>query len=447
MRGRAAISRVTACTAWAVALVTTIAAAQTPPQRVEDTYAEHTRAVEAARAGRHDEGLAILRGLLRYFPNDYPLNRDFIVIAAWKSDCTTALERYDHLRSRPAPEPYFAISVSDCLLDNERPKEAAALLQEALVAAPNNEDLTHALEKARLARPFAERDHRYREAIFDLHSDESDQGLREWRAQLEGSAPVAAGTRVYGRYLVTRASDEALRSGDLHRGAVGLRQRIGERWRTELEASTDTRMSGKSGAATRVTYEPRDTLQLEAAYTTYADDIPLRARAADIDAKRWDAGAAYRSIDYLWDGRVTVSGYDFSDSNRRRSVYATTGYAWEMLPYREQRLYVELYQGNNTLDNVVYFNPTRDRSIGLLHRTDFVYESRYKRHVDSLFLSVSSYEQENFGTHGRWSISFEQDYDFDEFNGLTWSAGYSRNVYDGGVENEARYELRYVRRF
>jgi biofilm PGA synthesis protein PgaA len=118
-----------------------------------------------------------------------------------------------------------------------------------------------------------------------------------------------------------------------------------------------------------------------------------------------------------------------------------------MLPYREQMLYGEVYGSRNTLDNAPYFNPKRDRSVGLVHRTNFIFESRFKRHVDSLFLTLSSYWQEDFDTHGKWGVRYEQDYNIDGVSHFNLGLAYDRNIYDGQREYETRLEIRYVKSF
>ena len=104
-------------------------------------------------------------------------------------------------------------------------------------------------------------------------------------------------------------------------------------------------------------------------------------------------------------------------------------------------------QSRNTLDGVAYFNPSYDNSLGFMHRTDFVFDSRYWRHVNHLWLIVNAYRQEGFGTHGRWAVRYEQNYDFDEARALAVGAGVARNVYDGKYETEAHAYLNYHQRF
>ena len=166
-----------------------------------------------------------------------------------------------------------------------------------------------------------------------------------------------------------------------------------------------------------------------------------------IEAIQTSAELSYERRDYRWVGLASFKYSDFTVSNQRNSLYATTGFAYEMRAYREQRLFLEWAQSRNSLDGAVYFNPAQDISIGLVHRTDFVYDSRYRRHVDHLWLSVNSYNQEGFGTHGRWALRYEQNYDFDEARALAFGAGVARNIYDGKYETETRVYLNYHQRF
>jgi tetratricopeptide (TPR) repeat protein len=502
----------------ATVLALPAAGAPPAPRRIEDTYAEHTRAVELGRAGHHDAALLILRDLLAGFPDDYPLNRDFILVSTWKGDCQGALERFERVRQHPrfepyfvqavadcavrraqagdhdgalailgplaerdpenyplqrdivvitawkgdcpatlrrfdalpnrqAPEPYFAVAVADCLLDAERPREAVTLVRKALENEPGNESLRHALEKAQLALVPRGIDHPYREIVFEVATDETDQGLREWRSRLEVSDRLAQRTRIYARYLHARSDDPEFSDGNLNRAGLGLRHRFDERWFGEVEVSGDTQNSGQGGTSAQVVFEPRDTWRFNLAATSFAEDLPLRARAAGVEADRREGGAEYNSLDHVWHWRASANSWDFTDTNRRDSLYTTVGYAYEMLPYREQRLYGEWYQSRNTLDGAPYFNPSRDRSLGIVHRTDFILSSRYKRHVDSLYLALAAYDQEDFDVHNVWSVKYEQDYDFDDFNRLNWGVGYGRNVYDGESEYVSAAHLRYARRF
>jgi hypothetical protein len=404
--------------------------------------------VRLAREGQYDAGLRVLEPFLRLYPDHYPLQRDAILIAIWKNDCKAALVRYERVRGRPDPEPYFAVPVADCLLESNRPKEAMTLLRTSATHHPQDESLAHALAKAEVAlRLGDDLDDERHELLFDLASDESEQGLREWWSRLEASTRVAERTRLYTRYFVTRSTDEQFDVGEQDRAGLGVRYRFNEQWRIDQEFSLDVREAHRDGSTTWLTFEPRDNLRFDLAYHSFAEDLPLRARAAGIEGDKSEGAVETYSYDYVWYARAAAMRYDFSDHNRRAGEYATLGYAWEMLPRREQRVFVEWYQSRNTRDDAPYFNPRHDRSPGLVHRTDFVYDSRFKRHVDRLEFSLGSYSQDGFATRDRWGVSYEQEYELDEDQRLEWAVGFRRNAYDGAPEDEWQARLRYARRF
>jgi tetratricopeptide (TPR) repeat protein len=409
---------------------------------------EHAHAVELARAGDYDEGLNVLESLLIRFPDDYPMQRDAILITIWKGDCEDAVRRFHELSGQHVLEPYLIVPMSDCLLALNRPLEATTVVRSGLEQHPEHKGLKHALAKAMVALRVDKRIDDGRPVIgFKLSTSESEKGLREWSSELQGSTKIAERTRLYARYLITRSSENEYKTGELNRLGVGIHYQFNEQLSIEQAFSTDTKKSNQGGSNTELQYQAYDTWALAASYTTFAEDTPLRARANDIEAKRWKGSVVYDSTDYVWHWRLIASQYYFSDDNRRTNLFTTAGYALEMQPHREQRLFLEWYQSQNTRDDAPYFNPKHDHSVSLVHKTDFVFESRFLRHVDHLYLMAGAYTQDGFGTHGTWGIRYEQDYDFDETQALVFGIGLNRNIYDGEPEEEVHFELNYQKRF
>jgi tetratricopeptide (TPR) repeat protein len=382
------------------------------------------------------------------FPDDYPLQRDAILITIWKGDCEDAVRRFHGLSGQHVFEPYFIVPVSDCLLALNRPLEAITLVRSGLEQHPEHKGLKHALDKAMVALRVDKRIDAGRPVIgIVLGMNESEKGLREWFSELQGSTNIAERTRLYARYLITRSTEDEYKAGELNRLGVGIRHQFNEQLSIAQAFSTDTQKSNQGGSNTELQYQAYDTWAFAAGYTTFAEDIPLRARANDIEAKRWQGSVVYDGTDYVWHWRLIASQYDFSDDNRRTSFFTTAGYAFEMLPHREQRLFLEWYQSRNTRDDAPYFNPKHDRHVGLVHKTDFVFESRFLRHVDHLYLMAGAYTQDGFGTHGTWGIRYERDYDFDETQALVFGIGLNRNIYDGEPELEGHFDLNYQKKF
>jgi len=408
----------------------------------DDTHeleTRHEHGVELARAGNYDAALTELSALLEKYPGYYPVERDIVIITAWKGDCRAALERYQRIRDYPDPEPYLILPVSNCLIRIGHFDEALALLDAGRRRAPEDSELLVAYADAQ-----AKRAARLPDTLrLEASTDTSDQGRREWLLGALLSRQLTDRVQVYARYAATRSEYDEFQSGMLNRLGVGVQYEFRNNLFLTQEFSGDLVRGGESGSQTSVVFLPSDLWRFGASYTTFAEDLPLRAKADLIDAKRSNLFVDYRSTDYRWSWFASGTRYDFSDTNRRTALFTSVGYAYEMKPKREQRLFLELYQSDNTLANTDYFNPSHDRSITVVHKTDFVYDTRFRRHVDHLYLSVGQYDQEGFGGHGIWGVRYEQDYDFTERTALSLGVGYGRHVYDGGAEYEISVNAAY----
>lgn len=405
-------------------------------------------AVRRARAGETAEALATLLMLERFARGDYPLARDIILITIWDGDCPGAVDRFGRLADPQRLEPYVAEPLANCLLQQHRTQEALTLTRTAMDRYPGDEALRHANLRAEIAwRLKSGTDDTASDLDIRVAHQQPDQGTNEWAAEVTAGAPLARKLRGYVRYLNTRSSDAAYREGEMSRLALGIRYSPTEQWRMSIEASDDLSQPDREGGSVSIGYLPSGTTHYWISATTYAEDSPLRGRAVGIDAESRQAGIAARTLDYRWDARAVVSRYVFSDSNRRDSVYATVGYAYELLAKREQRVYLEWHESDNSLAGTVYFNPSHDAGLGVVHRTSFVHPSRFRRHVDNLQVWLGEYRQDGYETRWRWGVRFEQDYDFDERHALGWGLAHLRNAYDGVYETELRLDARYRWRF
>ncbi len=405
-------------------------------------------AVRRAHAGDLNIARDVLSALLPHARDDYALRRDLAIITQWQGDCPGALKRFAVIRGDPRNPPYLLAPMADCLLRAERRLEALALINTGLARYPDDPLLRHEQTKIEIALRLD--DGRYDEraaleARFD--SAASDRDLRESLLRLEASALLAAPLRVYGRYLVSATDQAEFTAGEMNRLGAGLRWRPHPQLLIDQGFSRDIERHRRGGAHTRLTCYPYDAWRVSGGYDSYAEEISVRARANGIEARRGFADAEYSSLDHVWYGYASASYYRFSDGNRRREWFATVGYAYALLPEREHRVYLEGYGSRNTLAGALYFNPRRDRDVALVHNTEFIFDSRFKRHVDRLYLSFGVYEQEGFGRDPVARIAYEQDYDFDGANALLIGAAFNRKVYDGQRENEWRVWLQYARRF
>lgn len=406
--------------------------AENERESARELDAEHRRGVELAREGHYDAGLAVLTALLGKYPGSYPLERDIVIVTAWKGDCRATVRRYERIHDYPDPEPYLILPVSDCLIKLGRTNEAIALLDDGRRRLPDDADLSAAYASA-VARRAALFRHELR---LEVNTNTSDQGKREWIWGATVSRRLADRTHVYARYANTHSSYDEFQTGKQDRLGVGIVHEFRNNVVVTQEFSDDIHRNGQNGSLTSVVFLPNDLWRFGASHTSFAEDLPLRAKAQLIDARQSSVFTDFHTADYLWSWTASASRYDFSDTNRRTTLFTSLGYAYEMKPKREQRVFLEYYQSDNTLDNAIYFNPSHDRSVSVLHKTDFVYDSRFPRHVDHLYLSLGLYDQEGFAGRTTWGVRYEQDYDLTNRTALLVGVGYGRRVYDGASEYE-----------
>lgn len=407
--------------------------AESVGESTPELESEHQRGVALAREGRHDDALAVLAALLEKHPGYYPVERDIVVITAWKGDCRASVLRHERIRDYPDHEPFYVVPVSECLITLGRFNEAVALLDAGQKRWPDDPALAsaHAEALAKRAAIFLN------ELRLEVSTNDSDQGRREWLWGARLSHQLADRTRAYARYANSRSGYDELQAGKQDRVGLGVQHEFLLNLILVQEFSADIHRSGQGGSLTSVVYLPNDLWRFGASYTSFAEDLPLRAKAQLIEAKHSRVFADFHSRDYRWSWGAAAARYDFSDTNRRSMLFTSLGYAYELESRREQRVFLEYYQSDNTLTNTVYFNPPRDKSLSVVHKTDFVRDTRFRRHVDHLYLGIGLYDQQGFSKHGIWGVRYEQDYDFTQRAALSVGAGYARRVYDGATEYEA----------
>jgi len=398
---------------------------------------QHRHAVKLAREGRHDEGLAILKGLLDKQPNLYPIRRDYVIILTWKGDCDGALKNYELIRQRPNPESYLISAVSECLVKVRDTDQARSLLRQGLNAEPDDNELATQYQSiinniSLDAKPRLD---------ISIGTSESEEGNRDYFLEARYSRELTTRTRWYARFFTTRSADKAFETGDLNRLGLGILHWFNHQWLLDQEFSKEIRHGGDTGSRTRLTHYPSSLWQVSAEYASFSEDIPLRAKADDIDANRFTLSADFHTHDYRWEWSGSTSRYDFSDNNDRTTFFTAGGYAYQLEEKRERRLILELFHSRNTKDGTNYYNPSKDLGLTAVHRTDFVLDSRYDRHVDHLYFSLGTYNQAGFSTKPTYGVRYQQDYDFSDFTSLSWGIAFNSRIYDGGRESQTSFVL------
>lgn len=281
------------------------------------------------------------------------------------------------------------------------------------------------------------------ELRLEVNTNTSDQGKREWLWSGTLSRVLTDRIQVYLRYASSRSGYDQYQSGNTNRIGIGIRYEFLVNFILTQEFSGDIHRGGQNGSMTSLVYQPSDSWRFGLTHTNFAEDLPLRAKTQLIEANRSYGFVDFHTLDYRWSWFASGARYEFSDSNTRNAFFSSAGYAYELTPQREQRIYLEYYESSNTLADTVYFNPAHDQSITIVHKTDFVFNTRFRRHVDHLYLSAGQYSQRGFSTHGIWDMRYEQDYDINKRMALAWGLGFGRHVYDGAHEYETSLSASY----
>lgn len=404
---------------------------------------EHQRAVELAHADQHGTALVILKDLLNQHPDNYLVRRDYVVISAWSDNCDEALEKFQAIKDRPNKEDYLIGPVAECMKKARQNDQALAMLREGTRAYPDNEDIK-SLYKSVLNDIVYDRKP---ELNLRAGTGQSDGGNQDYFFEAKYSRQFAPAARWFARYFTTFADDPEFDTGDLNRVGAGVMYWFNPKWYLEQEFSTDIDESGENGSTTSLDYHPTLLWELNAHYASFAEDVPLRGKAIGVESDRLGISAFFHTTDYRWEGLASFAAYDFSDGNDRKSYYTSLSYGYEMTARREQRVILELSGSRNTLENTVYFNPLRDTTLAVVHRTSFIFDSQYDHHVDHLSVFLGQYDQQGYSAEATYGASYEQQYTFSRIHSFSWWLQIASRIYDGDRETVGSFLASYTRKF
>ena len=284
-----------------------------------------------------------------------------------------------------------------------------------------------------------------------ISTSKSQGESRDWQLSARLKRKINDRASWYVRFLHVSADDPNFDTDDLNRLGIGIIYGVNRHITLIEDIAADMDGGSSFGSTTTVVFTPSISVQGQLEYASFAEDIPLRTREPDPDtgarelttARRLTASVDYHTPDYRWEAGGGAAYYDFSDGNVRRALNGSLSYAFEMAPRREQRIIGGIYHTGNTLssDNVMYYNPERDLSTTLTYKVDLVYDSKFPRHVDHIFVHVGSYAQASQSPLPIYGLRYEQDYDFNAVTSLTWGAALRSSVYDGDRELQGSFNI------
>ncbi len=310
------------------------------------------------------------------------------------------------------------------LLEMRDYRNARAALGTAQAAYPEDGRVVRA---ARLAKV-----HGMRELIVDATAGRSSGGP-------SGTRDYGIDTRLYSSPLdenfraFLHAYDAEARfaggTGKHHRAGAGLEYRS-----TLISASgelTHGLSTGRNGLAASLAVTPNDRWTVRGTFDTSANETPLQARLAGINARR-------ASGEILWQAHesrgaaVSHARMEFSDGNRRDSTQARWTERVIAGPVYKLEVTAGLYASSNSLAGAPYFNPSRDFSPTLEFANEWLQWRRYTRAFrHRLVVSAGSYWQKDFGSGPVLGARYEQEWVADDRLALRYGIGRTQHPYDG----------------
>lgn len=189
-------------------------------------------------------------------------------------------------------------------------------------------------------------------------------------------------------------------------------------------------------ASVRGTYEFNDHWSVSGLTELNSVQVPLRGLRAGVDGHFIGVSAQYR-----WHESQALragTGYlDFDDGNERNMFNAVFERRVIQVPHFNSTAFIEGYASLNDRNDVIYYSPTRDASLGLRLDNEWVNYRRYERRfAQRLGLSIGRYWEEGYAPDFTWGISYQHDWDFTEGCRLHYGVVHGRRVFDGEPEFE-----------
>lgn len=285
-----------------------------------------------------------------------------------------------------------------------------------------------------------------RELVTDVAVTRENGGADDTSAEMTVSQPLSYNTRLYGMLLWQKTWEDS-QSSYFRRAGVGINHVFNRSWELKQQFSTDYDGGGDFGSLTQINFYPDDYWSFGLLYDSFTTDVPMRARAYNIESEKFEGGITFRESEWR-SYRLSVSHLRFSDDNDRGQ--ALLGYEQGLLVRNDwkMRLFFDLYTSRNSRDDAPYFNPESDVSLSATHMTEQTIWHIYDRaFVHRLYLTVGTYKQQGVSNEMVGAFRYEQEHDFSDTRALLLGGILARNAYDGDSMNSYSLYLTYRCRF
>lgn len=278
--------------------------------------------------------------------------------------------------------------------------------------------------------------HQKRQFITDFNTGKSSgaaigsrtSGINTWLY----SAPFNDNYRVYANADYHRATFPE-GNGNVLAPAVGLEYRSHD-WLVASQLGLVTQDGHGATGGVRASYRANDYWLFDSEVAFNSQQMPVRGQRVGKQGDLINAGLTYRWSE-LTQVSAAVCYMNMSDGNNRQSLQLTWDNRIYNAPHYKAYVRAEASASRNSINNASYFNPKSDTALGATLRQDWLTWRRYdSSFTQRLILGMGTYQQQNFGSDGTWSVSYSHEWDINRWLNVEYGIARRGQPYDGVKE-------------
>lgn len=272
---------------------------------------------------------------------------------------------------------------------------------------------------------------------FDYYFTREYQGAMEHYLVSEFNVPVAPTFRVFSQLIWQTGKEDQSNGGGgsgqttWNRLAGGFDWIVAPSLTLRQAVSFDYVRGDDPGSFTKIVWQPSDPLKFTAEFDSFSLMLPIRARAADLQAMQALASMAYTASD-LRDWGLAFTLNMFSDTNRNYDVAAFFNQTVINHPDVKVRAGFQGGYSRYSKQNVDYFSPPFVYTMMFtptIHWTHYHYYDRHYR--TSFYPRVGFNKQIGYDFFPVAGLTLEQKLKWSKKFTMTANVSYDLRVYDG----------------
>ena len=165
-----------------------------------------------------------------------------------------------------------------------------------------------------------------------------------------------------------------------------------------------------------------------------SSQMPLRGLRTGTSGDLVNVSSTYRWSD-LTSASILAGYMNMDDGNQREMINMAFDRRLITKPHYKLTAHIHADTSHNKEVDVGYFNPASDVDTKIILDNEWMLWRRYERSFGHrLQVGAGQYWQKNFGTGSTWSVSYEQQFKWDDAFEIDYGVERSRHPYDGVSE-------------